>query len=91
MSTAPSHESPRPPSMTVRERVFAEFARFREKLPTLIPVLGGKWVVFRDGEVQSVHDDLEAAYEAGVSRFGRDGGMVVAEVREEEILEARAW
>lgn len=68
-----------PPS----ERVRQETLRFREALPELLKTHGGKWVVFRDGEVKSVHESEEEAYQAGLERFGRDGGQVVVQVVEE--------
>lgn len=68
----------------IRERVMNEAARFRAKLPELLGQYDGKWVVFRDGAVASVHADQEAAYLAGLSQFGPAGGHVVAVVREPE-------
>ena len=47
-------------------------------LPRLKPLYADRWVVFRDGEVASVHDSEEDAYRAGLARFGRQGGHVIA-------------
>jgi hypothetical protein len=66
----------------VRQRVLAEAARFRAKLPQLLPHYAEQWVVFRDDEVVSVHSTEEEAYVAGIKRFGPDGGQVIAAVRE---------
>lgn len=66
--------------MTTSERVRAEMHRFRERLPELLARLPGRWVVFRDGEVVSDHETEEHAYRAGLDRFGRHGGHVIAQV-----------
>jgi len=65
------------------ERVLQETLRFRAALPDLLKTHPGKWVVFRDGEVKSVHETEEEAYKAGLEKFGRDGGQVVAPVVEQ--------
>lgn len=70
--------------MPVRQRVLAEAARFRAKLPALLPRYSDQWVVFRDDEVVSVHATEEEAYVAGLDRFGPHGGHVIAVVREPE-------
>ena len=70
--------------LPVRQRVLAEAARFRAKLPVLLPRYSEQWVVFRDDEVVSAHATEEEAYVAGLDRFGPDGGQVVAVVREPE-------
>ena len=70
--------------LPVRQRVLAEAARFRAKLPQLLPRYAEQWVVFRDDEVISAHATEEEAYVAGLKRFGPDGGHVVAVVREPE-------
>jgi hypothetical protein len=70
--------------LPVRQRVLAEAARFRAKLPVLLPRYSEQWVVFRDNEVVSAHATEEEAYVAGLDRFGPDGGHVVAVVRESE-------
>ena len=68
------------------ERVRQEMRRFEASLPRLIPLYADRWVVFRDGEVASVHDDEEAAYRAGIQKFGRHGGHVVAKVAEQRVV-----
>lgn len=68
----------------VRQRVLAEAARFRAKLPQLLPRYAERWIVFRNDEVVSVHSGEEEAYVAGLKQFGPDGGHVVALVREPE-------
>lgn len=66
--------------MTVADRVRAEMRRFEASLPRLKALYADRWVVFRDGEVASVHDSEEDAYRAGLARFGRQGGHVIARV-----------
>ncbi|TMQ03491.1 MAG: hypothetical protein E6J91_46835 [Deltaproteobacteria bacterium] len=68
----------------IRQRVLAEAARFRAKLPQLLPRYADQWVVFRDDEVISAHATEEETYVAGLKRFGPDGGHVVVVVREPE-------
>jgi hypothetical protein len=70
--------------LPVRQRVLAEAARFRAKLPVLLRLYAEQWVVFRDDEVVSAHATEEEAYVAGLDRFGPHGGHVVAIVREPE-------
>lgn len=65
-------------------RVKNESARFRTKIPQLVPLYKGKWVVFRDDVVVSEHSDEESAYVAGLKQFGPGGGHVVAVVCEPE-------
>ena len=60
--------------------------RFRERLPGLMETLSGRWVVFRDGEVISVHDDEEAAFRSGLANFGRHGGHLVVQVAEQRAV-----
>lgn len=62
------------------ERVLQETLRFRAALPELLAKYPGKWVVFKDGKVDSVHDTEELAYTSALRAFGREGGMVVAQV-----------
>ena len=69
--------------MNTAERVRQEMRRFEASLPRLLPLYADRWVVFRDGEVVSVHDTEELAYRAGLQRFGRHGGHVIAKVAEQ--------
>jgi hypothetical protein len=82
------------PTISDRDTILAlvknESARFRAKIPQLIPLYKGKWVVFRDDAVVSVHPDEESAYVAGLKQFGPGGGHVVAVVREPESILLRA-
>ena len=71
-------------SESVAEKVLQETLRFRAALPELLKGHSGKWIVFKDGEVQSVHDTAEEAHRAGLEKFGREGGHVVAPVVEEK-------
>ena len=62
------------------QRVLEESRTFRQRLPELLKVYEGRWVVFRDGGVIDAFDDEETAYVAAVQRFGVHGGFVVAPV-----------
>ncbi len=68
---------------SVAGRVLQETLRFREALPALLVEHAGKWVVFKGGQVQSVHETEDEAYRAGLEKFGRDGGQVIALVIEQ--------
>lgn len=68
---------------SVADKVLEETLRFREALPELLKAHAGKWVVFKDGQVQSVHEREEEAYRAGLEKFGWDGGHVIAPVIEQ--------
>lgn len=73
-------------NMSTAERVRQEMRRFEASLPRLLPLYADRWVVFRDGEVVSVHDTEELAYLAGLQRFGRRGGHVIAKVAEQRAV-----
>lgn len=73
-------------AMNTAERVRQEMRRFEASLPRLLPLYADRWVVFRDGEVVSVHDTEELAYLAGLQRFGRHGGHVIAKVAEQRAV-----
>jgi len=72
--------------MNTAERVRQEMRRFEASLPRLMPLYADRWVVFRDGEVVSVHDTEELAYRAGLAKFGRHGGHVIAKVAEQRAV-----
>ena len=76
----------KPKMMSTAERVRQEMRRFEASLPRLLPLYADRWVVFRDGEVVSVHDTEELAYLAGLQRFGRHGGHVIAKVAEQRAV-----
>lgn len=76
----------KPETMSTAERVRQEMRRFEASLPRLLPLYADRWVVFRDGEVVSVHDTEELAYLAGLQRFGRHGGHVIAKVAEQRAV-----
>lgn len=65
---------------SVAEKVLEETRRFRQALPDLLKEHAGKWVVFKDGTVQSIHESADDAYRAGLEKFGREGGQVIAPV-----------
>jgi hypothetical protein len=69
--------------VTTADRVREEMRRFEASLPRLKPLYAERWVVFRDGEVVSVHDSEEEAYRAGLATFGRQSGHVVAKVADQ--------
>ena len=66
----------------VAEKVLEQTKLFRAALPNLIESNRGKWVVFMDGQVASIHDDETAAYAHAVETFGTHGGYVIAPVVE---------
>jgi hypothetical protein len=72
--------------MNTAERVRQEMRRFEASLPRLLPLYADRWVVFREGEVVSVHDTEELAYRAGLAMFGRHGGHVIARVAEQRTV-----
>jgi hypothetical protein len=61
-------------------RVLAETEKFESALPALLPKYGGRWVVFREGAVQADFNNEAEAYTFAMSRFGPDGGAVIAPV-----------
>ncbi|MGH9399496.1 MAG: hypothetical protein ACRD00_03945 [Thermoanaerobaculia bacterium] len=63
-------------------RVKKETRRFRAVLPDLCAQHPGKWVVFRDGKVHSLHSNPDKAFRAGLDAFGREGGQVIAQILE---------
>lgn len=67
---------------TPASRVHEEMGRFLKALPALLLKLRGKWVVFKDGEVKSIHTSEDEAFLAGREAFGSQGGHVIAEVAE---------
>ena len=73
-------------SMNPAERVRQERPRFEASLPRLLPLYADRWVVFRDGDVVIVHDTEELAYRAGLEKFGRHGGHVIAKVAEQRAV-----
>jgi hypothetical protein len=58
--------------------VLRETLKFRQMLPILMLSHAGKWVLFKDEHVVSLHATETEAFEAGVSTFGYEGGFVVA-------------
>ncbi len=68
---------------TTAERVREETSRFRAALGGLMAEHQGKWVVFKGGEIVAEFDTEDEAYFAGMERFGRHGGHVVAQVVEQ--------
>lgn len=60
--------------------VLEESRRFRRQLPELLQQIPGRWVMYKDGRVQSVHDAPGEAYAEGLRRYGLHGGFVVSQV-----------
>lgn len=57
------------------ERVREEMRRFEASLPRLMPLYRDRWVVFRDGNVVSVHDGEELPIAPGSSSSADMVGM----------------
>jgi len=66
----------------VADKVLEETKRFHQALPELLRTRRGRWVVFREGAVQSEHGNEDDAYAAAVEKFGAEGGFVIARVEE---------
>lgn len=67
-----------------KNRIIEESKHFRAALPELLRgEHAEKWVVFLHGKVVSAHDDINAAYAAGIESYGLHGGQVIAHVNEE--------
>lgn len=64
----------------LEQTILRESRKFRELLPSLLHLYAGKWIVFRCGQVVSVHTMEIDAYTMGVKLFGVDGGFVIAQV-----------
>jgi hypothetical protein len=73
------------PRNEVAERVLAESLELRRQMPALMKRIRGKWVVFRDGKVQSQHRTEDAALRAGLKRYGVHGAFVIARVEPIEL------
>jgi hypothetical protein len=74
------------PRNDVAARVLAESLELRRQMPALLKRIRGKWIVFRDGKVQSQHRTEDAALRAALKVYGLHGGFVIARV---EPIEAR--
>ena len=61
-----------------------EWAAFTAQLPKLLEESHGKWVVVRNGVVDSLHEDAAAAYRAAREKFGLAEVLVTAIAREDE-------
>lgn len=64
--------------MTLKE----EQAAFEQQLPDLKLRHQGKVVLFKDGSLVAVFDDSDAAFRAGLERFGADAVFLVAPVED---------
>ena len=69
--------------MTSEDKVRNEMEAFRRALPDLLERHLGKWVVFVDGKVSSLHDTEQDAYGCGMTELGPEAGFVVARVSPE--------
>jgi hypothetical protein len=63
-----------PPSW---QQVLDERELFDQQLPELLKEIPGRWVVFKNGAVCSVHDGLEEAYRAALKQFGPNAGFLI--------------
>lgn len=68
------------PRDDVAARVRAESRELDRQMPGLLRRIRGKWVVFRDGEVQSQHRSSDDALRAALKRYGVHGAFVIARV-----------
>ena len=68
------------PMTTVRDKVREETQAFEELLSDLTSVYAGKWIVFRDRQVQGSYETEEEAYQAAVAEFGYAGGFIIVQV-----------
>ena len=66
-----------------------EEALFAQK-EALLRQYEGKYVLFRDGQVQSLHDTQEEAFTAGVRKYGRDGVFLARKVSGESLIPLRS-
>lgn len=66
----------------IEQRVYEQTLLFRAALPSLLEQHRGKWVVFHDGSVRSLHNTEEGAFVTAVKELGSKAGFVVAPVEE---------
>lgn len=80
--TIPSEEPARTEFLKqIDEEVSEEGRLFRAMLPGLLQgPLKGRYVVFREGAIQSDHPTMQEAYRAACERFGYYGGMMIDRV-----------
>ena len=69
---------------TAIDRVRAETARFRARLPELLQNIPGRWVIFRDGEVVADFLTEKEAHDEAVARYGTGDGFLVVQIEEEQ-------
>lgn len=67
-----------------RAKVLEESRQFHAALPDMLARYKGRWVVYKDREVKSVHDTERDAHRAAVALYGLRGGQVVAQVVEQK-------
>ena len=53
-------------------------------MPELLQAIPGRWVIFRDGKVQSDFTTEQEAYDEAMARFGPVGGFIVVRIEKEE-------
>jgi len=63
--------------MSVHEKVLEESRILFDQMEQLREKYGGRWVVFKDGKVQSDHSTEKDAFVAAVESYGLDGEFVV--------------
>ena len=78
--------------MTVQDGLAAEMTRYERRLPELLASTNcGRWVVFKDGAVQSVHEGGYEAWRTGTRQFGFGASFVVSRVQQREPIRVRKW
>jgi len=68
------------PKKDTAARVRAESRELDRQMPGLLRRMPGKWIVFRDGKVQSQHRSSDDALRAAVGLYGVHGAFVIARV-----------
>ena len=78
------------PTMKQKDPIAAlkrEWRRYEKALPRLLRSKHkGRWIVFKDGRVQSAHDTEDEALISMWNRFGMEGGIVVNRVEKIKII-----
>ena len=70
--------------------VLAETQRFRAALPCLLESYEGRWVVFKNGAVASIHASQDEACEAGLAAFGPYSPHVIDRVEQKSAVPVSA-
>ena len=68
---------------TPTDKVRHESELFRASLSELLKTVPGRWVIFKDGQVQGDFLTEKEAYDEAIVRFGPSGGFLVSLVQRE--------